>query len=83
MHGKFVFHVDIFSPKIQYTGKQMQLNFFLIFGKLFFNISLENLVRSGNCSWSVIPVDTLLLVGNMDPEITLEMVSMSAEFVSR
>ena len=32
---------------------------------------------------SVIPVDTLLLVGNMDPEVTLEMVSQSAEFVTR
>jgi hypothetical protein len=33
--------------------------------------------------FAVIPVDTLLLVGNMDPEVTLEMVSQSAEFVSR
>jgi hypothetical protein len=33
--------------------------------------------------FTVIPVDTLLLVGNMDPEVTLEMVSQSAEFVSR
>ena len=32
---------------------------------------------------TVIPVDTLLLVGNMDPEVTLEMVSQSAEFVTR
>ena len=30
-----------------------------------------------------IPVETLFLVGNMDPELSLELVSQSAKFVER
>ena len=30
-----------------------------------------------------IPVEALLLVGNMDPEVSLDMVSQSAEYVHR
>ena len=34
---------------------------------------------SKNC----IPVEALLLVGNMDPEVSMDMVSQSAKYVDR